>query len=137
MARAHRVSYVGEPGWELYVSSDMAVHVYDELMKRGQDHPLALCGLHTLDSCRIEKAFRHFGHDISSEDHILDAGLGFAAHVNKQSGRFGDFIGRDAVVRRKEDGVKVLHDAIPLSMMLTLCSITMNPLSAMVKLSAI
>ncbi len=120
MARAHRVSYVGELGWELYVSSDMAVHVYDELMKRGQDHPLALCGLHTLDSCRIEKAFRHFGHDISSEDHILDAGLGFAARINKQSGRFGDFIGRDAVVRRKEDGVKArmmqfrLNDADPL-----------------------
>ena len=106
MARAHRVSYVGELGWELYVSSDMAVHVYDALMTRGQDHAVKLCGLHTLDSCRIEKAFRHFGHDISSEDHILDAGLGFAARINKQSGRFGDFIGRDAVMRRKEEGVK-------------------------------
>ena len=120
MARAHRVSYVGELGWELYVSSDQSVHVYDELIKRGQDHALALCGLHTLDSCRIEKAFRHFGHDISSEDHILDAGLGFAARVNKQSGRFGDFIGRDAVIRRKDDGVKArmmqfrLNDAEPL-----------------------
>lgn len=106
LARAHRVSYVGELGWELYVSSDMAVHVYDTLMTRSQDHPLTLCGLHTLDSCRIEKAFRHFGHDMSSEDHILDAGLGFAARINKQSGRFGNFIGRDAVIQRKEDGVK-------------------------------
>ncbi len=106
MARAHRVSYVGELGWELYVSSDMAVHVFDTLMARGQDHAVTLCGLHTLDSCRIEKAFRHFGHDISSEDHILDAGLGFAARINKQSGRFGDFIGRDAVMRRKDEGVK-------------------------------
>ena len=105
MARAHRVTYVGELGWELYVSADMAVHVYDELMKRGQDHRLTHCGLHTLDSCRIEKGFRHFGHDISNEDHVLEAGLGFAAKLHKQSGRFGDFIGRDAVMKKKEEGL--------------------------------
>jgi len=104
-ARAHRVTYVGELGWELYVSADMAVHVYDALMKRGHDHAIAHCGLHTLDSCRIEKAFRHFGHDISSEDHVLEAGLGFAARIGKQSGRFGDFIGRDAVMRKKDEGL--------------------------------
>ena len=104
-ARAHRVTYVGELGWELYVSSDMAVHVYDTLMKRGQDHDLTFCGLHTLDSCRIEKGFRHFGHDISSEDHILEAGLGFAARIGKQSGAFGDFIGRASVIAKKEAGL--------------------------------
>ena len=119
-ARAHRVTYVGELGWELYVSADMAVHVYDTLMARGQDHAIVHCGLHTLDSCRIEKAFRHFGHDISSEDHVLEAGLGFAARVGKQSGRFGDFIGRDAVMRKKDDGLNArlmqfkLKDPMPL-----------------------
>jgi glycine cleavage system T protein len=119
-ARAHRVSYVGELGWELYVSADMAVHVFDTLMKRAEDHPLKLCGLHTLDSCRIEKAFRHFGHDISSEDHVLEAGLGFAARIGKQSGRFGDFIGRDAVLRKKDQGLNArmmqfrLKDPTPL-----------------------
>lgn len=119
-ARAHRVSYVGELGWELYVSADMAVHVFDTLMKRAEDHSLKLCGLHTLDSCRIEKAFRHFGHDISSEDHVLEAGLGFAARIGKQSGRFGDFIGRDAVLRKKDQGLNArmmqfrLKDPTPL-----------------------
>ena len=119
-ARAHRVTYVGELGWELYVSADMAVHVYDALMKRGHDHAIAHCGLHTLDSCRIEKAFRHFGHDISSEDHVLEAGLGFAARIGKQSGRFGDFIGRDAVMRKKDEGLNArlmqfkLKDPMPL-----------------------
>ena len=58
---------------------------------------LKLCGLHTLDSCRIEKAFRHFGHDITDEDHVLEAGLGFAVKTGK-----GDFIGRDAVLRKRE-----------------------------------
>ena len=59
------------------------------------------CGLHVLDSCRIEKAFRHFGHDITDEDHVLEAGLGFAVKTGK-----GDFIGRDAVLRKKEAGLK-------------------------------
>ncbi len=46
---------------------------------------LKLCGLHTLDSCRIEKAFRHFGHDITDEDHVLEAGLGFAVKTAKSA----------------------------------------------------
>ncbi len=101
LARAHRVTYVGELGWELYVSSDQAAHVFETLEAAGSGLGLKLCGLHTLDSCRIEKAFRHFGHDITDEDHALEAGLGFAVKVDK-----GDFIGRDAVLRRKEEGLK-------------------------------
>jgi 4-methylaminobutanoate oxidase (formaldehyde-forming) len=61
---------------------------------------LKLCGIHTLDSCRIEKAFRHFGHDITDEDHVLEAGLGFAVKTGK-----GNFIGRDAVLRKREAGL--------------------------------
>jgi 4-methylaminobutanoate oxidase (formaldehyde-forming) len=53
-----------------------------------------------MDSCRIEKAYRHFGHDITCEDHILEAGLGFALKLDKES-----FIGRDAVLRKKETGL--------------------------------
>ena len=71
------------------------------IIKAGADHGLKLCGLHALDSCRIEKAFRHFGHDITDEDHVLEAGLGFAVRTKK-----GDFIGRDAVLRKKEAGLK-------------------------------
>ncbi len=62
------------------------------------------CGLHVLDSCRIEKAYRHMGHDMSDEDHVLEAGLGFAVKHGKAAGKFGDFIGREAVLRRKERG---------------------------------
>jgi len=100
LARAHRVTYVGELGWELYVSTDQTAHVFEALMEAGADHGLKLCGLHTLDSCRIEKAFRHFGHDITDEDHVLEAGLGFAVKTGK-----GDFIGRDAVLRTRETGL--------------------------------
>ena len=101
LARAHRVSYVGELGWELYMSSDMAGHMFETLIEAGEEVDLKLAGLHAMDSLRIEKAFRHFGHDITCEDHVVDAGLGFAVKTAKP-----DFIGRDAVLRRKETGPK-------------------------------
>ncbi|ESW87911.1 FAD-dependent oxidoreductase [Mesorhizobium sp. LSJC269B00] len=100
LARAHRVTYVGELGWELYVSTDQAAHVFEAIDEAGADVGLQLCGLHTLDSCRIEKAFRHFGHDITDEDNVLEAGLGFAVKTAK-----GEFIGRDAVLKKKEAGL--------------------------------
>lgn len=96
LARAHRVTYVGELGWELYVSTDQAAHVFESLMETG----VSLCGLHALDSCRIEKAFRHWGHDITDEDHVLEAGLGFSVRTAKAG-----FIGREAVLRKKEAGL--------------------------------
>lgn len=100
LARAHRVSYVGELGWELYISSDMAAHAFETLWEAGQSHGLKLCGMHMMDSCRIEKGFRHFGHDITAEDHVLEAGLGFAVSKAKT-----DFIGRDAVNRKRDEGL--------------------------------
>lgn len=100
LARAHRVTYVGELGWELYVSTDQAAHVFETLELAGADVGLKLCGLHTLDSCRIEKAFRHFGHDITDEDHVLEAGLGFAVKPGK-----GEFIGREAVLAKRDNGL--------------------------------
>ncbi len=99
LARAHRVTYVGELGWEIYVSSDMAGHAFETLHAAGQDMGLKLCGMHMMDSCRIEKGFRHFGHDITCEDHVVDAGLGFAVKTDK-----ADFIGKAAVIARKESG---------------------------------
>ena len=108
VGRAHRVTYVGELGWELYIPADMSAHVFETLMVRRKDHDLALCGLHALDSCRIEKAFRHFGHDISNEDHVLEAGLGFAVKEDKMAGRFGGMIGADAV-RAKRNDLSLIH----------------------------
>ncbi len=99
-ARLHRVSYVGELGWEIYVSADMAAYVFETIEAAGAAHGLRLCGLHALDTCRIEKAFRHFGHDITDEDHVLEAGLGFAVKTDK-----GDFIGREAVLSKKQQGL--------------------------------
>jgi 4-methylaminobutanoate oxidase (formaldehyde-forming) len=100
LARAHRVTYVGELGWELYVPTDQAAHVFEALEEAGAGLGLTLCGLHVLDSCRIEKAYRHWGHDITDEDHVLEAGLGFTASRKKAG-----YIGREAVLRKEQAGL--------------------------------
>lgn len=115
LARAHRVSYVGELGWEIYVGADMAVHVFETLAPALEEMNGAYCGMHMMDSCRIEKGFRHFGHDITCEDHVLEAGLGFAVDRKKD-----EFMGRDAVLVKREAGLDrrmvqfLLNDAEPL-----------------------
>ncbi len=100
--RALRVTYVGELGWEIYVPSEFAASVFAAVMAEGEGHGLKLAGMHVLDSCRIEKAFRHWGHDITDEDTPLEAGLSFACRLDKNRG----FIGRDALLRQKQAGVK-------------------------------
>ncbi|SMY08201.1 GcvT family protein [Flavimaricola marinus] len=100
LARVHRVSYVGELGWEVYVSSDMAAHAFETIWEAGQGMGLTLCGMHMMDCARSEKGFRHFGHDITCEDHVLEAGLGFALGKDKP-----DYIGRDAVLAKREAGL--------------------------------
>ncbi|MFV1462888.1 MULTISPECIES: GcvT family protein [unclassified Phaeobacter] len=101
LARVHRVTYVGELGWEIYIPAEMSGHAFETLWEAGQDMGLKPCGMHMMDSCRIEKGFRHFGHDITCEDNVIDAGLGFAVAVGKD-----DFIGKAAVLERKESGPK-------------------------------
>ncbi len=100
--RAHRLTYVGECGFELYIPADQARHVFDTLMADGAITPV---GIHAMDSLRMEKAYRHYGHDISDEDHVLDAGLGFAVRTRKPDGKYGPFIGREAVLARRAQGV--------------------------------
>ena len=100
LARAHRVTYVGELGWEIYAPTDQTAHIFEAIEEVGAGLGLKLCGLHTLDSCRIEKAYRHWGHDITDEDHVLEAGLGFAVSRKKPA-----FIGREAVLRKAEAGL--------------------------------
>lgn len=96
--RATRMSYVGELGWELYVPSEFALAVFDSIAATGTSHGLTLAGYHALNSLRIEKAYRHWGHDISDEDTPLEAGLMFAVDLGKPGG----FIGEDALLRQKE-----------------------------------
>jgi len=96
--RASRVTYVGELGWELYVPTDHAPGVYDALVAAGEDLGLRHAGYHAMDSLRIEKAYRSWGHDLGSEDTPLEAGLGFAVRFDKRV----PFTGRDVLLAQRE-----------------------------------
>jgi 4-methylaminobutanoate oxidase (formaldehyde-forming) len=100
--RASRITYVGELGWELVMPSEFAASVFDVLVDGGGRFGLTLCGYHAMNSLRIEKAYRHWGHDITDEDTPLEAGLGFTLAWSKPGG----FIGREALLRQREQGVR-------------------------------
>ena len=94
-----RITYLGELGYELYIPSEQATHVYDRLVAAGERVGLRHAGLKTLASCRMEKGYRDYGHDIDNTDSVLEAGLGFAVDLKKPG-----FIGKDAVLARKAAG---------------------------------
>jgi glycine cleavage system T protein len=100
--RASRITYVGELGWELYMPSDCVQSVYDEIVSAGGAHGLVHAGYHALNSLRMEKAYRHWGHDVGDEDTPLEAGLAFAVGWDKPEG----FIGREALVSERSQGVR-------------------------------
>ena len=95
-ALAIRASFVGELGWELYVSPEYAVHAYDAIVEAGADLGLRLAGYHALDSLRIEKGFVHVGHDVGPTDDPFTAGLGHVVKLDH------DFLGADAVRAAKD-----------------------------------
>ena len=102
IVRASRITFVGELGWELYVPTEFMTGVYDEIVAAGAAFGLKHAGYHALNSLRMEKAYRHWGHDITDEDTPLEAGLGFAVKMNKPGG----FIGREALLAQKESGFR-------------------------------
>ena len=97
---AIRVTYVGELGWELYIPTEHAVQVYDRIVEAGRAYNLKHAGLQTLNSLRLEKGYRDYGHDIDNMDTPLEVGLGFAVKLDKPGG----FIGRDALAAQKAEG---------------------------------
>ncbi|MDP7221373.1 MAG: aminomethyltransferase family protein, partial [Arenicellales bacterium] len=98
LVRATRISYVGELGWELYIPTEFTLGVFNVLVEAGEQFGLQPAGMHALNSLRIEKAYRHWGHDITEEDTPLDAGLGFAVDYDK----IGGFRGREALLKARE-----------------------------------
>ena len=99
--RASRVTYVGELGWELYIPAEFAMHVFERISDAGKEYHLANGGFFAINSMRVEKGFRHWGHDIGEEDTPHEAGLNFAVAYDKPGG----FIGYDALMRQREAGV--------------------------------
>jgi glycine cleavage system aminomethyltransferase T/glycine/D-amino acid oxidase-like deaminating enzyme len=100
--RASRITYVGELGYELYIPTEFAQAVYDVIVGAGEAFGLRLAGYHALNSLRMEKAYRHWGHDLSDADSPLEAGLQFAVAWEKPGG----FVGREALLRQRTAGVR-------------------------------
>lgn len=114
---AQRISYVGELGWEIFIPSGTALRFLDALLEAGKSFGLRPLGMHAVDALRMEKAFRHWGHDVVYEDNLVDAGLAFTAKPEKNV----EFIGRDAFLQQKAAGISkkrmvsfLLEDSDPL-----------------------
>jgi 4-methylaminobutanoate oxidase (formaldehyde-forming) len=97
---AQRVTYVGELGWELYMTPERGVEVWDALLDSGKMCEIETGGYKVLDSLRLEKGYRYYSMDVTTLENPLAAGLAFAVRLGK-----GDFIGRQALVEIKEHGL--------------------------------
>ncbi len=100
--RVTRVSFTGELGYEIYIQNDDAPEVYAALIESGRPHELEFAGHLALDACRLEKGYRHWGHDIGPETTPLEAGLGFTVDFEKTGG----FIGLAALKNQRKTGLE-------------------------------
>jgi 4-methylaminobutanoate oxidase (formaldehyde-forming) len=99
-ARATRITYVGELGWELYVPTEFTVGVYEDLMRVGADLGVVDAGYYAIDSLRLEKGYRAYGRDLTPDYNPVEAGLTFACKLKTDI----DFLGRDAVEKARSLG---------------------------------
>ena len=95
-----RITYLGELGYELFIPTDQAVHVYDKVVAAGEEFGVVHAGLRALGSLRMEKGYRDYGHDLDNTDDPYETGLGFALDLKKPDG----FIGKEALLERKAKG---------------------------------
>ncbi len=96
---AFRLTYVGELGYELYVPTEFAVHLYESLWEGGQDLGVKNAGYRAIASLHLEKGYADWGSELTPEYTPYDAGLGFCVALDKK-----DFIGKDALARVKTAG---------------------------------
>ena len=98
--RATRITYVGELGWELYVPTEFAVGVYEDLLATGAELGVRRGGYYAIDSLRLDKGYRAFGRELTPDVGPVEAGLLFACKLRTDV----DFLGRDAVEERRRAG---------------------------------
>ncbi len=103
-----RRSFLGELGYELLIPSEFAHHVYEALLSGGDIRHI---GMFAMNHCRMEKGFRHLGHDIGEDDTPFETGLGFAVDLSKPGG----FLGADALRQQKEQGLPTPHRTVTIA----------------------
>lgn len=96
-----RTGYTGEPGFELYFDRQFSEQVWEKIIEAGKPYGLSPIGLGARDSLRLEKKYCLYGNDIDETTNPLEAGLGWITKLDK-----GDFIGREALLRIKQEGIK-------------------------------
>jgi aminomethyltransferase len=99
--RVSRTGYTGEDGFEILCRASDARHLWNRLLVTGSDRGLIPCGLAARNTLRLEAAYRLYGHDMDLTTTPLEAGLGWVVKLAK-----GNFIGRDALLKQKEEGLK-------------------------------
>ena len=97
-----RTGYTGEDGFELYVGADDAAALWRRLLEVGKEDGLLPTGLGCRDSLRLEMGYALYGNDLDEARTPLEAGLAWVTKLDK-----GEFVGREALRRQKEEGVKV------------------------------
>ena len=95
-----RRSFLGELGYELMMPTEFTYEVYSALIEAGESHGLKHMGMFAMNACRLEKGFRHFGHDIGEDDTPYETGLGFAVNLNKDD----NFVGKQVLSDQKSQG---------------------------------
>ncbi len=98
---ACRVTYVGELGWEFYCPMEYGLRLWDTLWEAGVAEGMVAAGYKALDSLRLEKGYRYWSSEIGPDYNPFEAGLGFAVKLDKP-----DFLGRDALLKIQENGLK-------------------------------
>ena len=106
-----RTGYTGEDGFELYLAADKVADLWDKLLEAGREDGLKPCGLGARDTLRLEARLNLYGQELSKDITPLEAGIGFAVKTTKES----DFIGKEALAKQKEEGVKRKIVAIELT----------------------
>jgi aminomethyltransferase len=96
-----RTGYTGEDGFEIYIKSEDAAALWEKILKVGRDKGLIPVGLGARDTLRFEAALPLYGHELSKDISPIEAGLGRFVKLEKDS-----FIGREALIKQKEEGVK-------------------------------
>lgn len=107
---AIRRSFLGELGFELLAGTEFLPGIYEALLEAGLPHGLRHMGMFAMNACRLEKGFRHFGHDIGEDDTPFETGLGFTVALEKP-----EFLGRAALADQKARGPATRHRTVSIT----------------------
>lgn len=96
-----RTGYTGEDGFEIYCKPEIASKIWQKILEAGEEYGIEPCGLGARDTLRLEARMNLYGNDMDETTTVLEAGLGWICKLDK-----GDFLGREALLKQKEEGLK-------------------------------